>query len=656
MLVAGMLAAATTAAPARADDGEPAVTTVAQATVPVSAAGAATLPETVVSATRFPVPIETIGSALTVITAKDIEQKQVKFVSDVLRDVPGVAVNRSGTFGTQTQVRIRGAEANQTLVLIDGVEMNDPAGGSEFDFSTLLAADIERIEILRGPQSSLYGSDAIGGVINIITKKGRGAPTVSAGGQAGSFGTFTGDGAVRGGGDRYHYSFGAAGLRTDGVNISTMGPENDGYNNTTLTARAGVQPLPNLDFDVFGRYVTGSIDTDTNTAVGPDGWDIPIDTDSRTDFIQKIGRVQGKATVLDGQWDHIVGIGYNEIRRANFLKDILTSRTIGSKDKVDYQTNFRFETPAVADAAHTLTFLFDRENEGQETSTRSDNVINYGYVGDYRLALWDRLFLTAGARYDNNDLFKNSTSPRFTGAYLHRETETRLHGSWGKGQKNPSLFELFGFSPNFRPNPDLTPENSTGWDVGVEQGFLDGRVTVDVTYFNNRIRDLISFDILPGFVFFPVNLEGINKIRGTEVTLSARIWDNLTGTLQYTYTDGQDAAGLELLRRPRHTASATLNYAFLPDEDGYERANVNLNVRYNGTQRDIVFSSATFASGRVTLPAYTLINLTASYEVLPRLAVIARLENLLNQDYQEVFGFNSPGIGAYAGLRGTIEF
>ncbi|MDG4577370.1 MAG: TonB-dependent receptor [Defluviicoccus sp.] len=621
-------------------------------------------PTVVVTATRYPVDAETVGSAVTIITEQELQQQQTSFVSDILRDVPGVAVNRSGTFGTLTQVRIRGAESNHTLVIIDGVEVNDPGGGNEFDFGDLLASDIERIEILRGPQAILYGSNTIGGVINIITKRGKGAPTVTARAEGGSFHTFDGASSISGGDETVNGYLGLSGFRTAGINISESGGENDGYKNMTLNSSVNVKPAEILALSGTLRYVDAELQSDDfGTVSDSDGFIIPNDADEVDEGTSLSGRAQAKLTLFDGAFENT--LGYSGLRT--------TSKTKSNGDEsfnfnahtntVDYQGNVFFDTPAFANASHTLTFVYERQQQtGDNFSVFSgysnfDSIINNGYAAEYRIGFWTRLFLTGGARYDQNNKFEDFTSPRFTGAFLIPETDSRLHASWGKGVQNPTLTELYGFFSNYVGNPDLKPENSTGWDIGVEQSFLVKRVVVDVTYFNNRIKDVISseFDAALG-ASRPINLDGTSKIQGVEVAATAKIYDGLTLKAAYTYTDGEDPDGDELVRRPPHLASTSLNYAFLKDDEGHRRANINLNVDYNGSQKDFVYRSPTFERSARTLDDYWLVNLAASYEFLPGLAVVGRIENLLDQDYEEVYGYRSPGIGAFAGLRGQISF
>ena len=603
------------------------------------------LPEIVVSASRTPLEARAAGSAVTVITAEELERKQVRVVSDVLREVPGVAVNRSGTVGALTQVRIRGAEANHTLVLIDGVEVNDPSGGSEFDFADLLAADVERIEVLRGPQSALYGSDAIGGVINVITRKGRGPAAATLRLEGGSFGSGEVSAGVRGAGERYHLSLGGTGFRTSGVSIAPGAggkPEKDGYRNHSWRARLGADLLEDLHVELVGRYVRSKVETDPGGLAG--GFQRPVDGDNETRGTQWSGRARLAYGLFDGAWEHRLGAGASRKKRDYFAAGSRNYAAEGARSRFDYQTSVFFDTAALADAEHSFTFLAEREKDSQTAGGSQSDVTGYGYTGEYRVGVWERLFLSGSVRFDDNDRFRDAVTFRATMAYLIEGSGTRLHGSYGTGVKNPTLFELFGFAPGFTPNPRLTPEKSNGWDAGVEQSIFDRRLSVDVTYFANRIRNHIS-----GGFDTSVNLDGVSRIRGVETTLKARITPALTLTGQYTWTDAKDPLGMTLTRRPRHVASAHLAWDLL---DG--RAGLGLGVRYNGEQQDVRFDS-NYSQSRVTLDDFVLVNATASYETAPGVELFGRVENLLDRDYQEVFGFRNTGIGGFLGIRWTLE-
>lgn len=607
------------------------------------------LPDVVVSASRVPLPAKEIGSAVTVITGKELEQRQVRVVSDVLRDVPGVAVNRTGPVGAFTQIRIRGAEGNHTLVLIDGIEVNNPAGGSEFNFANVLNAEIARIEVLRGPQSALYGSDSIGGVINIVTKRPEPGLIVNGRGEAGSFATRDGLLNLSYGSERFYLSGFIDRFATNGVSVADEdngNSEADAYDNTMARLKAGIKPIEFLEIDVIGMLVDSNREDDALAPVIN-----IVDSDDESETLQRYGLAKAKLTLFDGAWEHIA--------RASHIDDdtdffdgpgAKTFVSNGEKTKFDYQTNVFLSTPEIAEAEHTLIFAAEREREEQFTDSafagpNTVSIVNYGYVGEYRVGLWDRLFLSGSVRYDDNDeLFDNEITYRGTAAYLHEETGTRLHGSVGRGVKNPTLFELFGATPEFTGNPNLTTEESFGWDAGIEQSFFDGRLVVDATYFDNRIKNLIQ-----GSGNIAVNLPGTSRIRGVEISATTEPLPGLRLGAAYTFTNGQDANDTELILRARHIASFNANYAFdLLDR----RASVNLAVRYNGEQNDNVFDSFFPVQIRtVTLESFTLVNLSASYEVNDGVELFVRGENLLDDDYQEVFGFGTPGISGFAGIR-----
>ncbi|TVR78384.1 MAG: TonB-dependent receptor, partial [Rhodospirillales bacterium] len=629
----------------------------------VAQEGVTTLPPTVVTASRVPQDPATVGSAVTVITREQLDQKQTRFVSDVLRDVPGLAVSRTGTFGAQTAVRIRGAEANHTLVLIDGVKANIGDFGS-FDFASLLADDIERIEVVRGPQATIFGSNTVGGVINIITRRGTGPLRVDGRAEGGSFATFDGAASVSGGDDQVNARLSIAGLRTDGTNVSREGSEKDGSSNITVDTKVGMTPTESFGLDGVFRYVRTRVDSDPGTGTaeipGVGLVSIPEDGDDLNKLDQFFGRGQASWSLFEGLWENVIGVSYFR-SEFQFVRDgERTSFTDFDRRIFDYQSNINFDTDVFVAATHGISVIIEHQVEDFDATFQAEDgfgtIKNVGFAGEYRLGLWDRLFLSGGARFDRNDRFENFTSPRVTASYRHHETGTRVHGSWGQGVRNPTFFELFGSFGTFIGNPDLTPENSEGWDAGIEQSLFSDRVTVDVTYFQNRITDRISSEgVAPG-VSQPINLPGTSRGRGIEASLSAEPFPGFTVRGAYTFTETRDPDGFQLARRPKHIGSASFNYAFLPDEAGRNRANVNLDIRHTGRQRDNVFLVPFFQRERVWLDSFTLVNLAGRYEVLPGLAVIARIENLLDQDYEEAFGFQSPGIGTFGGVQGSFTF
>ncbi|WP_225766869.1 TonB-dependent siderophore receptor [Inquilinus sp. Marseille-Q2685] len=601
---------------------------------------ALTLEPIVVTANRMPTPSAEVGSAVTMITRQELEDRQIRQLSDALRQVPGVAVSRTGPAGQTTQIRIRGSESNQTLVLIDGVEVNDPSSESEFDFAHLMADDIERIEVLRGPQSALYGSDAIGGVVNIVTRRGEGPAAGTASVEGGGYGTLRGHASVSGGNDDIDYLIGTAGLRTDGASAARRGSEADGTRNGTVYAKIGLHPGELVDIDVVGR--TTRFNTDLDGFLGGVG---AIDSKDDVDGSTFLGRIQGRLKLLDGRWEHIVGLSYlDDSRDYHDSDDAITASYRGKTTRVDYQTNLTLDSEALLPAEHRLTFAVDHEEQQADSDSGfadfSRRIGTTGLVGQYQLGLFDSLFLTGSVRRDLNDLFRDTTTWRLTAAYKVDATGTKLRASYGTGVKNPTLFELYGFTNTYRGNPDLKPEHAEGWDAGFDQEIWGDRVVLDATYFEQRIGDLIV-----GSGQGSANLPGTATARGVELGLSVTPVDDLTIRAAYTYTDAEDATGAELVRRPRNIASLDVSYRFL---DG--AATVNLGVDYNGPQKDLAFDEA-YNSSPVTLDGYTLVNLAASYQVTDRVQVYGRIDNLLDEDYEEVWSYGSLRRAGYLGMK-----
>lgn len=602
------------------------------------AQGTTLLPETVVTATGTETPSEQVGSAITVISSQKLQEQQIRFVADALRTVPGVAVNRTSGFGSSTDVRIRGAEANQTLVLIDGIEVNDPALSSQFNFGNLLVTDIDRIEILRGPQSVLYGSDAVGGVVNIITKKGVGEPTVTASGEYGSFKSAQTSAALRAGGKHYSVALSGTYFKTDGIsaaNENDGNTEEDPNRNKTVHGTLGLRPANNLEINFTGRWQRAEVDTDAFGTVA-------TDDGSFTNSLEQFGQAEVKLSLLDDRWEHILSgsLFSNTLRSGGGAFG--PSSTEGDKRKIAYRTNLSLETSEIAPATHTISFGLENEREevlSQSSFSTVDRQLDTQSIyGLYQLGLFKRLFLSGGGRFDDNEIFDDTTTMRMTAALHVPETGSKLHMSGGTAVKNPTVFELFGFTSTFTGNPDLLPEKSESFDIGIEQAFLGGKVVGDVTYFNNRIDNLII-----GFGSTATNQTGTSRIQGIEMTGRAQIIDGLDVTGSYTYMTTSDANGTQLVRRPQHIASVNVNYGFLENK----RANVNVGVRYNGDQKDVAFGPFR----RVTLDKYVLLNVAASYKVNEHVELFARGENLLNDDYEEVFSFGTPGIAAYGGVR-----
>ncbi|TDJ47972.1 MAG: TonB-dependent receptor [Gammaproteobacteria bacterium] len=607
-----------------------------------------------VTASRTPVPASRVGSSYTVISREDLERRQIVYVTDALRDVPGFSISRAGTFGSQTQLRVRGAEANQVMVLIDGVEANDPALGDEFQFDQLLVTGIDRIEIIRGPQSALWGSDALAGIVNLITT--RGTEPFSANGflEAGSFGTTHVGGHLTSTGAIYDINVSVSRVDTDGSNISRVGDEDDGNRNTTLNLNAGAQLSERTRLEFFARHTDSVRDYDAIDFVTTG---LPVDADRQTDATQEYLRVSVATAVLENRWTHRFSVTRLETDNENFGDGLSLGSTAAEKLGFYYQTSLAL----TESDSHRLTFAVDREEQRfSQRGTASpfgdpnqdQEVDTTGYVLEYQGLELGPFSFSAALRHDDNSDFDDVNTYRVTGSYLVDASGTRLHASLGTGQKSPTFIERFGFfSGEFVGNQDLKPERSEGWEIGFEQSFRNNSLSIAATYFDEQLEDEIDgFVFDPGtFLFTAANRPGKSRRQGIELQFTASPGDHLDLSASYTYTDSTELASLgdevDELRRPTNMLAVNLNFSPWP------RANFNLNVSYNGSQDDIFFPPFPLPSERVGLDSYTLVDLAATYRLTPTVQLIGRIENLLDENYEDVVGFSTPGVGAYFGVR-----
>lgn len=601
---------------------------------------ASEIEELIVTGTHVPLAHDEIGSAYTIITAKDISQRQAVLVSDLLRDVPGFSVSRSGGVGSQTQVRVRGAEANHLLVLIDGIEANDVTS-SEFDFAHLLTSNIERIEIIRGPQSALYGSDALAGVINIITKKGEGSAKLLGTLEIGLPNILHINGNVSAGGSSYYYNLQSSYLKSAGHNIALTGDEQDGYNNATLSLNAGINPVDNLKFDIVARHVSAKNETDRlDFLTGK-----IVDADEATEVSQSYLRAQVSYNTHKNIWQHLLNISLNQTNNNNFAAGREISNTRGKKVSVDYQTNFHFRTEFFAHASHVLTFSADHEEDSFQQDgfgKQKQNLQSTGIVGSYQIGLAKQIFFSTSIRKDNNSDFKDATTHRHTLAYILPSLNMRLHSSYGIGIKNPTFIERFGFGSTAFPfigNPNLKPEKSKSWDAGIEQSIWGDKATIGLIYFHAKLQDEINgFFLDGGSNRTAINRNNTSNREGIEIATDIQLIDSIRLKATYTWTHAQEIQ--RELRRPRHLASFNIGYT-----SANQIAKINLNITFTGQQQDIVFPN------RVTLDSYTLVNIATAYAISPKINLYGRIENLFDKEYQDVFSFAAPGITGIIGLH-----
>lgn len=628
-----------------------------------SIAESAPAPDFVVTATRSPLAISRAGSAISVITAEEIAKESPKSPADVLRRVPGVTVVETGGPGGTTTVRIRGAEAGQTLVLIDGIRVNDPASGSgEFDFSNLSAVDIERIEVLRGPQSALYGSDAMGGVINIITRKGKGAPRVTVGVEGGSYGTKAGRAAVSGSNGPVSYAFSTTGFDTAGFSrygyrIGRIeGPrvlplEADGARRLGAAGRVAVAISPDVELEVGGY-------TSYNEAQYDDGFSALADSPSQSQQRLYEGHTRLTAYAFGGLLKNTVLVSGSRTNRhyrdvGSFSPPALNwSNTGFTGDRVaaEYQGDLKL------DAFGLLTFGAKAERE-RFTSTSRDvlpfpsplretndaSQTTRSLYALHQFSLFENLHLSLGGRFDSIEDGDSFGTWRATAAYVIPDSGTKLRGSVGTGAKAPTLYQQFD---PFYGTPGLKSERSIGFDVGVDQHLLDDRLLLSATFFANRFRNLIDFassDICRPDQAFGCFVN-VDRARTTGIELSADVdvipsWLRVKAT--YTHLEAFDEeTDLRLARRPRD--EGRLGLVVTP-------------VAGLSIEPSVVFVGARYSSAgeRNKLQPYARLDVYADYRINDTFSVYARAENLTDARYQEVYNYGTAGRSFYAGLRAT---
>jgi vitamin B12 transporter len=591
-------------------------------------------------ATRTETPEYQIASSVTVITAEEIAQKQARTLADVLRDVPGLNLVQSGGPGAQASVFMRGTNSNHTKVLIDGIDVSDPSStGANFDFSQLLARDIARVEVLRGPQSGLYGSDAIGGVINIVTKGGYGAPEVSGSAEGGSFDTFNQAGALRGASGQLHYSANVEHLHTGSTPVTPLDLLSPGerriddyYDNLTASTKLGYDVTKNLDVGLTGRYTQGHL-----RVTGDDFSSFPSHPaaqQSEADTIEYYARGTLHAVVFEGALDQVLGIAYTRKRTANLSPDSPESLDTGSRAKVDWQGTIEVAK------AEKLVLGVEHERDEISDPLSASATDNAGYV-ELQSQIGAGFFAAINARYDDNDRFGSKVTYRVAPAFVVAQTGTKLKASFGTGFKAPTLAELFQSFPAFFffANPNLRPETSVGYDAGVEQSFADLHGSLGVTYFHNQVRDLITSDVT-GTTYANI---GRAVTQGIESFISYKAGNTLTLRLDYTYTEATDTElNEELLRRPKHKGSVGVLWQPM------EAFTLDATVLTVGSWID---GNRDFSIPRLQASGYTVVNVAGSYDFSPRVALFGRVDNLLDRQYQNPVGFLHPRIGVFAGIR-----
>lgn len=588
----------------------------------------------VVSATRLATPATQVGSSVSVITAADIAARQQQSLPDVLRDVPGLNVTQSGGAGAQASVFLRGTNSNHTKVLLDGIDIGDssaPTGAA--DISKILAGDIARVEVLRGPQSGLYGSDAIGGVIAITTKDGEGPARLTAGAEGGSFDTFNQTASLAGSDGGFHY---VATVQHQHVGATPVTPlalllpgerrNDDYYDNVTGSTKLGYDVNEALRLGLVARVNT-SLGKITNDAFDFTTFaSYPAYTRTRIATLQYASRASADLTL--GGITQQLGLAYSSSAISSNDPDNGHSLVAGDRIKLDWQGH------AEIAEGQTLVLGAETARDAIHKPISFGITTNAGYA-ELNSDFGNGLSNSVSLRYDDNSRYGDKLTWHV--APVWRIGETRIKASAGSGFKAPSLQQLFG---PYGHNPLLKPETSTGYDVGVEQGFLNGAASAGVTWFHNNIDDLIDY----GAAFTPVNIDHA-RTQGIETFIEWKPLEYLNLKADYTYTNAIDAVTHSaLLRRPSHKASLDALW------QASDVLLLDASLLYVGPRADIGRES--FANEK--LDGYATVNLAVTWQALPDFALYGRVDNLFDERYQDPDGFQRPGIGAWAGIKASL--
>lgn len=612
------------------------------------------LDKIVVTATRTPTAVKNTGSSVSVITREEIELKQLHSLADALKGVSGIRVAETGGRGSQTSVFARGSNSNHTLVMVDGIEINDPSNPTgTFDFGNFLLDDVESIEIVRGAQSVLYGADAIGAVIHIRTKAGEGPFKARAKLAAGNKSTHHETFSVSGAKDSFNYSLTGGLYESDNDSApnkkrmpSDIARDDDGYQNKMVSGRFGWQG-EHLQAAVFGRHIESETDIDGFLSEDFDAYNT-----SRQTYLG----AELKGQFFDDIWQPTLTLTHTDIERKNRNDRQTPSETLnridydGKKEKLSLQNDLYF----IENNIITIGYEFEEEEieadgftdfgggfiQNQMTDESRQN--RAVYIQD-QITLTEKLSATLGVRHDNTDDFDSETTYRVATRY-ELTSSTQIRAAYSEGFRAPSLYEMYGFTPNsflnaYYGNPDLDPETSENWELGLDQSWLQGKVQTSATLFKNDIDDLITTVYLPSFDSTSVNVDEA-EIHGLEADMSVELTKQLDVHINYTYTRSQNEDDQQLLRRPVHQANLDLVYQPATD------------WRFTGSLHHIGSRKDVDAVGdRVRMGSYAVVNVSADYKVNDNARVFARVENLTDRHYEPVWGYQGTGITGLLGIE-----
>ena len=587
----------------------------------------------VVTATKVETPQSQLGASVSIITEDDVRTYHYAGIEEALRNVPGVEIQRSGSLGKTTSIKIRGANAQQVVVLVDGMRVSSPTLGIT-ELADLTLDGIDRVEIVRGPQSTLYGADAIGGVVNIITKKGQGSPQGSVSVAGGSYGTIREQANVQG-------SFGGFNYNVSGSRYDTRGQfNNDDSDLTSFNGRIGYDFPWKGELSLTGRYSKLNLDLPVFSATPRTVFDPNAQSQSETSFYSLAYRQPifdwWDVRVRYGQWWN--NAGFQNLPPPGSFTTI--SQIDTRRQEAEVLTSFRMGS------WNTLTLGYEnRAEQGRNRDAFSKAIETQSGFFEDQVSLFDRLFLSGGLRYESNNVFGHELTPRVAAALVIKETGTKLRASWGKGFRAPTINDLF--FPGFG-NPDLQPEHSESYDVGFDQKLWQNRVRFGSTFFHNQFSNLIQIVFDPAtFLAAPFNV-GHAITEGIETYVEVEPLDWLLLWANHTYTRTQDLQTRLPLRRfadNRWNTGVTLT----PIE------RLTLFVQAHVTSKQFESQSVGRNPGYVRLDVGGTFRFLGRVAAIDRLDLTARIDNVTDNRYDEVFGLRALGFNALVGLRASFR-
>ena len=617
-------------------------------------------PISVYSAYATPVNQDQTASSVTVLTEKDFAERNATYVSDVLKTVPGVAMGASGGRGAVTSLFLRGANSKHTAVIIDGIRVN-PAD-TNFDFGGLALSNIEQIEVLRGEQSALWGSDAMGGVVYITTKSGLYKDkefNVDFDLGAGSHRTRDGSVTLSGQHHGLYYALHGDSHRTQGISArservfnytsvsgakSTNVPatEKDGFHRDNVSMRLGFDDSKK-GVDFLASHSSQTLHLDNSAAD-----ELKFDDNTRTrETRYKLSGYFGNAEDL---FVHKAAVSHVKMdadtaQYQSWASAIGKTEYDSKKLNTNYQLDINFDREG--EVKQAVSVLADYQNTKYIASAYNfaeKKLTEKSVATEYRLFTESDHSLSVSGRYTDNSLFENAFTARLAGAYRLSQN-LKAHASIGKAIHNPTFIDVYGWgnSTSWAANPNLKPEKSLGGELGLLVESNDKRHSLDTTLFARNVDNFLSAVPVRGSTAYrTINRDGKTKIKGVEVAYNGKFTEQLSGYANYTYTyikSENDKYGLNYVRRPKHTGNLGLAYQIT------EKLSSDVNVSYVGKRLD---------SGDFKMPSYTLANLGVNYKVVDSLTIYANLNNVFNKKYENIVGYGQDGRNVYVGLKGSF--